>query len=150
MYFTFSYNTFQNHDLMQPCKAIWQPWDKAGADVYTRLGLTFTSVSVRVPIFRKYPLSRWWIRLASDPSPELCSVPFWIDELNPRLRSFHQVTPVSHGPARAARDGACCGCHGSSWRTSERVLLFLKGDVPWIYGGDQEKTECRYQSWTTK
>lgn len=98
MYFTFSYNTFQNHDLMQPWKAIQQPWDKAGAVVYTRFGLTFRSVSVRVPIFRKYPLSRWWIRLVSDPSPKLHSVPFWMDELNPGLRSFHQVTRVSHGP----------------------------------------------------
>lgn len=96
MYFTFLYNTFQNHDLMWPWKANWRPWDKAGTFVYTRFGLTFTSVSVLAPIFRKYPLSRWWICLVSDPSPKLHSVPVWMDELNPRLRSFHQVTRILH------------------------------------------------------
>lgn len=62
--------------------------------VYTRFGFTFRSVSVLVPIFRKYPLSRWWICLVSDPSPKLHCVPVWMDELNPRLRSFHQVTRI--------------------------------------------------------
>lgn len=94
MYFTFLYNTFQNHDLMRPWKANWRPWDKAGTFVYTRFGLTFRSVSVLAPIFRKYPLSRWWICLVSDPSPKLHSVPVWMDELNPGLRSFHQVTRI--------------------------------------------------------
>lgn len=129
MYFTFSYNTFQNHDLMQPCKAIQQPWDKAGTDVYTRFGLTFRSVSVRVPIFRKYPLSRWWIRLVSDPSPKLRCVPLWMDELNPRLRSFHQVTRISHGNASAARDGACCDCDASPCCMSELCLFCLSSRV---------------------
>lgn len=96
MYFTFLYNTFQNHDLMQPWKANWRPWDKAGTSVYTRFGLTFRSVSVLAPIFRKYPLSRWWICLVSDPSPKLHSVPVCMGELNPGLRSFHQVTRILH------------------------------------------------------
>lgn len=112
MYFTFLYNTFQNHDLMRPWKANWRPWDKAGTVVYTRFGLTFRSVSVLAPIFRKYPLSRWWICLVSDPSPKLHSVPVWMDELNPGLSSFHQVTrilgeaPPSLRPA--ARGSVCC------------------------------------------
>lgn len=105
MYFTFLYNTFQNHDLMRP-------WDKAGTFVYTRFGLTFRSVSVLAPIFRKYPLSRWWICLVSDPSPKLHSVPVWMDELNPGLRSFHQVTGILHSSTFAsvppARGCVCC------------------------------------------
>lgn len=96
MYFTFLYNTFQNHDLMRPWKANWRPWDKAGTFVYTRFGLTFRSVSVLAPIFRKYPLSRWWICPVSDPSPKLHSVPVWMDELNPGLRSFHQDPAQLH------------------------------------------------------
>lgn len=96
MYFTFLYNTFQNHDLMQPWKGNWRPWDKAGTSVYTRFGLTFRSVSVLAPIFRKYPLSRWWICLVSDPSPKLHSVPVCMGELNLGLRSFHQVTRILH------------------------------------------------------
>lgn len=95
-YFTFLYNTFQNHDLMPAWKAKWRPWDKAGSFVYTRFGLTFRSVSVLAPIFRKYPLSRWWICLVSDPSPKLHSVPVWMDELNPGLGSFQQVTGILH------------------------------------------------------
>lgn len=79
MYFTFLYNTFQNHDLMRAWKANRWPWDKAGTFVYTRFGLTFTSVSVPAPIFRKYPLSCWWICTVSDPSPKLwpgsCTAP---------------------------------------------------------------------------
>lgn len=97
VYFTFLYNTFQNHDLMRPWKAKWRPWDKAGSFVYTRFGLTFRSVSVLVPIFRKYPLSRWWICRVSDPSPKLHSVPARMDELNPGLGSFQQVTGILHG-----------------------------------------------------
>lgn len=120
---------------MQPCKAIRQPWDKAGADVYTKFGLTFTSVSIRVPIFRKYPLSRWWIRLASDPSPQLHSVPFWMDELNPRLRSFHRVTRLSHVTVRAV---AITAVHVIC---QNLFVFFLEGDVPWIYGVDQENIE---------
>lgn len=89
----FLYNTFQNYDLMRPWKANWWPWDKAGTFVYTRFGLTFRSVSVLVPIFRKYPLSRWWICLVSDPSPKLHSVPVWMDE----ARIF---PPVHQDPAR--------------------------------------------------
>lgn len=123
MYFTFLYNTFQNHDLMWPWKANWWPWDKAGTFVYTRFGLTFRSVSVLAPIFRKYPLSRWWICLVSDPSPKLHSVPVWMDELNPGLRSFHQVTRILHSSTftflfsifffsfffcPAARGSVCC------------------------------------------
>lgn len=94
MYFTFLYNTFQKPDLMRSWKANWRLWDKAGTFVYRRFGLTFRSVSVLAPIFRKYPLSCWWICLVSDPSPKLCSVPVRMDELNFRLRSFHQVTTI--------------------------------------------------------
>lgn len=94
MYFTFLYNTFQNLDLMQSWKANWWLWDKAGTFVYRGFGLTFRRVSVLAPIFRKYPLSCWWICRVSDPSPKLCSVPVWMDELNLRLRSFHQVNTV--------------------------------------------------------
>lgn len=107
MYFTFLYNTFQNHDLMRPWKANWRPWDKAGTFVYTRFGLTFRSVSVLAPIFRKYPLSRWWICLVSDPSPKLHSVPVWMDELNPGLRSFHQVTRILHSSTFTLSPAPC-------------------------------------------
>lgn len=111
-YFTFLYNTFQNHDLMPAWKAKWRPWDKAGSFVYTRFGLTFRSVSVLAPIFRKYPLSRWWICLVSDPSPKLHSVPVWMDELNPPGLDLSSRWPGSctapPSLCPTARGPACC------------------------------------------
>lgn len=121
MYFTFLYNTFQNHDLMRPWTANWRPWDKAGTFVYTRFGSTFRSVSVLAPIFRKYPLSRWWICLVSDPSPKLHIVPVWMDELNPGLRSFHQVTRILHSSTFTL---SCC-THADSLRTAAGLDTLL-------------------------
>lgn len=132
MYFTFLYNTFQNHDLMRAWKANRWPWDKAGTFVYTRFGLTFTSVSVPAPIFRKYPLNCWWICTVSDPSPKLHSVPVWMDELNPGAQIFPtgDQDPAQLHLHRVSLGLCVRGCARSGSSKSRAAF-----DVPcgWVY-----------------
>lgn len=145
MYFTFLYNTFQNHDLMRPWRANWRPWDKAGTFVYTRFGLTFRSVSVLAPIFRKYPLSRWWICLVSDPSPKLHSVSVWIDELNlgsdlsTRWPGAY-TAPPSLCPARGF---ICCATFMYLTRfVFWWTLLCGWRYCVWLIGADEKYSKC--------
>lgn len=59
---------FQTSTRCSPGRRISGLEIKQGLFVYTRFGLTFRSVSVLAPIFRKYPLGCWWIFLVADPS----------------------------------------------------------------------------------